>query len=191
MAYGVDMTTPLTPEDWIEAAFCRLGQGGIAVVRIEALARDLGVSKGSFYWHFRDLDDLKVRMLEHWRQYGTSRIVKMNEADGGTPAIRLRRLLDLATSDLDAPYGGYPSEAAIRDWARSDPRAGIAQEAADTERLSYLRHLFMEAGLPKERAARAARLAFMAYTGAVHTNPLDRTTLGKDLRHLLSRMLDN
>lgn len=190
LSYGGDMPSHLTPEDWIIAAFRRLGEGGIAGVRAEVIARDLGVSKGSFYWHFRDLDDLKARMLEHWRQQGTSRIVAMTEADGGTPALRLQRLLDLATSDLDIPYGGYNSEAAIRDWARCDTRAAEAQAAADAERLSYLQSLFREAGLPKGRADRAARLLFMAYTGAVHTGVPDRAGLAKDLRHLLSRLLE-
>jgi AcrR family transcriptional regulator len=190
LTYGAEVPSHLTPEDWIVAAFRRLGQGGISVVRAEVIARDLGVSKGSFYWHFRDLDDLKIRMLEHWRQQATSRIVAMAEAGGGTPALRLQRLLDLATSDLDMPYGGYSSEAAIRDWARCDTRAADAQAAADAERLSYLQLLFLESGLPRGRAARAARLLLMAYTGAVHMGVPDRAGLAKDLRHLLSRLLE-
>lgn len=179
------MTANLTPEDWIAAAFRRLGQGGIAAVRAEVVARDLGVSKGSFYWHFRNLPDLKSRMLAHWQAEATDRIVAMAET-GATPRDRLERLVDLATSDLDAPYGGYATEAAIRDWARSDPAAGAAQAAADAARLAYLRQLLAQVAAPDP--ARAARLVLMAYTGAVHLGTADRAQLAADLRALLAAL---
>ncbi|MGA1684392.1 MAG: TetR/AcrR family transcriptional regulator [Gemmobacter sp.] len=181
------MSNRLTPEDWIKAAFRRLGQGGIAAVRAEVLARDLGVSKGSFYWHFKDLPDLKARMLAHWQDQATARIVALAEAAGADPAARLDRLIDLATSELDAPYGGFPTEAAIRDWARSDPAAAAAQAATDAARFAYLQSLMAEAGA--EPPERAARLLLMAYVGAVHQNMEDRARLAADLRALLAALL--
>ena len=182
--YGVQMPPHLTPEDWIAAAFRRLGQGGIGAVRAEVVARDLGVSKGSFYWHFADLPDLRSRMLEHWEAQATARILAMAEAASDAPLQRLARLLDLATSDLDAPYGGYATEAAIRDWARSDPEAAAAQARADAARLGYLQALFDQAGVPNPD--RAARLLLMCYTGAVHLGVGDRGQLSADLHGLLA-----
>lgn len=187
LPYVCRVSNRLTPEDWIKAAFRRLGQGGIAAVRAEVLARDLGVSKGSFYWHFKDLPDLKARMLAHWQDQATARIVALAEAAGADPAARLDRLIDLATSELDAPYGGFPTEAAIRDWARSDPAAAAAQAATDAARFAYLQSLMAEAGA--EPPERAARLLLMAYVGAVHQNMEDRARLAADLRALLAALL--
>src|SRR5215475_9389836 len=59
---------PLQPTDWIRIGFSQLAREGIESVRIEVLARELGVSKGSFYWHFRDRDELLMQMLEQWER---------------------------------------------------------------------------------------------------------------------------
>jgi len=179
----------MTPEDWIAAAFRRLGQGGIAAVRAEAIARDLGVSKGSFYWHFKDLPDLKARMLAHWLDQATARILALTEAGGGDPAARLSRLMELATGDLAEPYGGLSTEAAIRDWARTDPVAAAAQAEADRARGAYLEALLEDLGLAPPRAGQAARLILMAYTGAVHRGITDRAQLAGDLAVLAAALL--
>lgn len=185
------MKTPrLTAVEWIAAAFRRLGTGGIAAVRAEAIARDLKVSKGSFYWHFKDLSDLKAQMLEHWQTQATARIISMSELGISDPRARLVRLLDLATSDLADPYGGLSTEAAIRDWARTDPLAASAQSQADAARLAILVALLHETGLAADAAARNARLILMTYTGAVHLGVIDREMLQADLRHLLHTLLD-
>ena len=180
------MTDRLTPEDWIKAAFRRLGQGGIAAVRAEGLARDLGVSKGSFYWHFKDLPDLKAQMLAHWQDQATARILTLAQAGGDTAQARLARLMELATSDLADPYGGLGTEAAIRDWARTDPGAQAVQAAVDAQRLAYLHGLLAEVGLPDP--GRAARLVLMTYAGAVHMGVPDRATLAGDLAALLAAL---
>ena len=184
------MSTPrLSPEDWLAAAFRALGQGGIGAVRAEALARDLGVSKGSFYWHFSDLPDLRRRMLAHWLDQATARILALAEAAGPDPRARLDRVLALAVSDLADPYGGLSTEAAIRDWARTDPLAAEAQARADSDRLAYVARLLGEIGLPAGDAAQAARLVLMTYTGAVHLGISDRQALGQDLARLLAALL--
>lgn len=184
------MPTPrLSPEDWIAAAFRALGQGGIGAVRAEALARELGVSKGSFYWHFSDLPDLRRRMLAHWLDQATARILGLAEAAGPDPRARLDRVLALAVSDLADPYGGLSTEAAIRDWARTDPEAAQAQAAADSARQAYLAAVLGDLGLPLPDAAQVARLVLMAYTGAVHLGISDRQALGQDLARLVATLL--
>lgn len=177
------MAPHLTPEDWIKAAFRRLGQGGIGAVRAEVLARDLCVSKGSFYWHFRDLPDLRAQMLAHWRDQATHRILSLADAAGEDPQARLVRLMDLATSDLADPYGGLSTEAAIRDWARGDPAAAAVQSEVDTRRLAYLTQALAQIG------PQAARLVLMAYTGAVHLGIRDRAALAGDLAALLAALI--
>lgn len=174
----------LSPDDWIKAAFQRLGTGGIAAVRAEAIARDLKVSKGSFYWHFKDLPDLKTRMLAHWEDQATARIIAMSKAVPGPE--RMAVLLELATSDLADPYGGLSTEAAIRDWARIEAEAAAAQARTDAARLAFLTEAL--GGMMEGDAARAARLVLMAYTGAVHQGITDRARLLGDLAHLVQRL---
>ena len=72
MASAAPARSPsLHPEDWLRAAQNRLSEHGIESVRIEVLARDLGVSKGSFYWHFRDRGELLDRLLARWEDAET------------------------------------------------------------------------------------------------------------------------
>ncbi len=177
------VSAKLSPEDWIKAAFRRLGAGGIAAIKAEAIARDLNVSKGSFYWHFKDLPDLKAQMLAHWEDQATQRIIDMSNAAGD----RLARLLELVTSDLADPYGGLSTEAAIREWARVDPGAAMAQARTDKVREAYLAEIL--ADVMDEGAERAARIIFLAYTGAVHVGISDPAQLASDLAHLARRLI--
>ncbi|MCA2013029.1 TetR/AcrR family transcriptional regulator [Pararhodobacter sp. CCB-MM2] len=186
------MTAPrpsLSPEDWIAAAFRRLAQGGLAAVRAEAIARDLGVSKGSFYWHFKDLPDLKARMLAHWLDRATEQVMALTVEGGGDATARLERLTDLASSDLSERYGGPRAELAIRDWARLEPGAGEAQRAADTARLAFLTGLLQQAGLTRAEAERGARQIYGCYLGAQLLAPDGAGTQAEDLRDLVARVL--
>lgn len=181
------MAQRLSPEDWIAAGFRALAAGGLAAVRAEALARDLGVSKGSFYWHFRDVPTFHEVMLTHWEDMATERIIAMVEEGAPDPAGRLQLLADLATSDLDEPYGGFHTEAAIRAWARSDPVVAAVQEQVDKRRLAYMAACFDAAGLPDPMLR--ARLSLAALVGAQHLAPTDPGSQRAQLRLLLALLL--
>ena len=105
----------LRPLDWIEAGFFRLSSEGIDAVRVEVLARDLGVSKGSFYWHFRDREDLLGRMLARWEEAENSR--QNDDADGASAATRWARFIEQT-----ADPARLRTEAGVRAWARRDER---------------------------------------------------------------------
>src|SRR5690606_25165290 len=123
----------LSREHWVEAALSALAAGGPETIRVETLAKALGVTKGSFYWHFRDRDALLAALLEVWRDRRSAAIRAQIEAASGPPAARLRHLLDLY---LDrANPRGMAIELAVRDWARRDPGAAAAVAAVDAERL--------------------------------------------------------
>jgi len=112
-------------------AFAMLAEGGVDNVRIEPLARRLRVTKGGFYWHFRDRADLLAALLEHWRD-GRVAVIADHAAPGpGEDAEAvLRRLL---ARYLDHPNPrGAAIEMAVRDWARHDPAAAeaVAMNAA-------------------------------------------------------------
>ena len=181
------MTERLSPDDWIAAAFRALGRGGLSAVRVEPLARDLGVSKGSFYWHFKDLPSLLQVMLTQWEDQATERIIQLAEAASPDPVDRLVHLAEMATGDPDQPHGGFQTEAAIRDWARHDPAAAAVQARVDRRRLAYLAAAFDAAGRPEPLAR--ARILMAALVGAQSLPPVSPETQRADLVLLLEVLL--
>lgn len=153
----------LDREDWVAAAFARLGAGGVDAVRVEPLAKDLGVTKGSFYWHFRDRDDLLAALLEAWAARETDHYIAAVEAEGGQPGERLRRLFRMILAD----HAALAPELAIRDWARHDRRTADAVLAIDTRRSAYLQERFVEAGQPQGEAQARAALLYGLLMGEV------------------------
>jgi AcrR family transcriptional regulator len=182
---GMANRRTLSAEDWIKVAFQALGSGGVQAIRAERLARVLGVSKGSFYWHFADVPALHAAMLAHWESFATEQIIVDTDADGGDGRARLARLVDIITSDLSDPYGGLATEAALRDWARHDPLVAPSVMRVDARRLDYVGGLFKLAGLEQVDADQNARLFYTALIGAEHLNAQSREGICKDLHHFL------
>jgi len=173
------MAARLSPEDWITAGFAALAQGGLGAVRIEALARGLGVSKGSFYWHFKDLSTLLQLMLTQWEDQESDWILTSAASSAADPGQRLQRLADRATARDGA-------EAALRDWARRDAVAAGVLAQVDRRRLAYLAACFDAAGLPEPMLR--ARLALQALVGAQHLAPSGAAAARSHL-HLLWALL--
>lgn len=146
-------------EAWIEAAVEVLGQRGVEAVRVEPLARRLGVTKGSFYWHFADRAELLEAILQTWSARGTDAFIERVEAEGGDPRARLRRLWALTSKDALAP------ELAIRDWARHDPEVAARVDDVDTRRLTYLRELLRALPLPRAEAEARGLLLYSLLVG--------------------------
>jgi AcrR family transcriptional regulator len=137
-------------QDWIAIATQALAREGIGAVRVEALARELGVTKGSFYWHFDDLDALLMAIFEAWEQNGTQRIIDSVEQTGGSAEVRLRRLWAICSGPDIGP------ELALRDFARRDARVAEIVERVDERRVGYLRALLAAHGCrPDETEAKA------------------------------------
>lgn len=132
----------LSRKDWLAAGFRLLGEGGVDAVAVEPLARALGVTKGSFYWHFKDRPALLQGVLGYWAERETQAIIRRVERPGGTARERLRRLLAEAMSDTEA----RGPELAVREWARRDAEVREAVRKVDAKRLRYVRDLFVEAG---------------------------------------------
>lgn len=134
-------TTPRT--EWINAGLRALAAGGPGAVRIEALARSLGVTKGGFYGYFEDRGALLVEMLDAWERDVTESIISSVEAGGGDGRERLRSLFRIA-GDREAAGTDVGIELAIRDWARHDPDVAHRLRRVDDRQLDYLRELFRE-----------------------------------------------
>jgi AcrR family transcriptional regulator len=139
------LRTALTPERWIEAATGMLVDHGIDSVRVDVLARDLKVTRGSFYWHFKGREDLLRAVLQAWRAHATEQLTKRLEGAHDDPREQIRDLISL-------PFRGRAAvraariELAIRAWARRDAMARAFVDEADAARVGYIAQVFSSLG---------------------------------------------
>lgn len=152
----------LGPEDWIHAALRRLGRDGVEQVRVEVLAKDLGVSKGSFYWHFADRPALLQATLDTWAQEATQAIIDEVEASDPAPAARLWALMRRV---FGTPTGVDLLETALRAWATRDEAAQAAVRRVDQRRTKYVQGILQELGHPAPEARRRATLLYRVLMG--------------------------
>ena len=122
---------------WIEAGLRALAAGGPDAVRIEPLAKALGVTRGGFYWHFEDREALLTEMLDTWERAATDEVIERVEREGGDPRAKVRRA-GMLTFSADL----IPIELAIRDWSRHEPAVAGRLRRVDNRRMEYLRSLF-------------------------------------------------
>ena len=148
----------LLVNDWCRAALLAFGEGGEKAMAVEPLARKLGVTKGSFYWHFSSREDLLRRALAMWEEEGTAAVIAAL-GDAGRPADRLHALFALALRDPEE----IRAEAALQA-AAARGHAVIAPVVArvNAARLAYLEAQYAELGLD----ASCADSAYAAYLGA-------------------------
>ena len=145
---------------WTQAGLEALRKGGVAGVRVERLAADLGITKGSFYWHFKNRGDLLDALLEHWAREMTDvefeRIQAMRAGLAG-------RLQALAEDVLEKGMGRY--DPAIRGWARTDRKVAAAVAQVDRRRVRALAGFFEEGGFAPAEARTRARLFYTFLLG--------------------------
>ncbi len=149
--------------NWIESAIEVLARDGVGGLRIEVLAKRCGVTKGSFYWHFKDRQDLLTAMLEYWKE---GRIRDIEKTTSVTPG-RARQQLPFAIEVYGASRNrkGMAIELAVRDWARHDPQAATFVEAVDLYRLECTRKLFVAAGMTDAEAKSRSLLLYACVFG--------------------------
>jgi len=126
---------------WIDEGLRALAAGGPDAVRIESLARALGVSKGGFYGFFDNRGALLEEMLDSWERDVTDEVIERVERGGGDAKTKLQRLLAIAASD-NRPTTDITTELAVCDWARRDPAVAERLRRVDNRRMDYLRSLF-------------------------------------------------
>jgi AcrR family transcriptional regulator len=135
------MAEARTPRSkWIAEGLKAFAAGGPDAVRIELLARTLGVSRGGFYWYFRDRRALLDEMLDRWEQASIEEVVERVEAGGGDARAKLRRLFALAGASDELLL----IDLAGRDWSRREPAVAERLRRMDDRRFEYLRSLFAE-----------------------------------------------
>ena len=149
-----------TRESWARAALDALSRSGVEAVAVEPLARRLGVTKGSFYWHFGSRADLLNAALDLWERRGTEEIIAAL-APIEDPAERLRQLFRRVTKGSR----GGATHAALS--AAREPRVRQTLRRVASARLGFLTECYVELGMSPAAARRQAFLAYAAYLGTL------------------------
>ena len=181
------MAPPRTPRsEWIWQGLRALAAGGPDAVRVEALARALGVTKGGFYWYFADRRALLDEMLDTWERISIDDVIEHVDGQGGDGRVKLRQLYELATANSEL----LEIDLAIRDWARRDPDVAERLRRADNRRMDYMRSLFGEFCLDPDEVEVRCTIAFSLWIGA-HFMAADHNGRSRhDVMELVLQRLD-
>lgn len=147
--------------DWITAAMALLIDEGIDAVRITRLAENLSVTRGSFYWHFKDRDDLLAALRRGWEQRNTPAVQEAVE-NADTLAEGVLGIFDawLIAGRFDAQL-----DHAMRAWAKTDPDIAAAVDDADRIRIGEIAAMFETHGFEDDEALIRARVLYFAQIG--------------------------
>jgi AcrR family transcriptional regulator len=156
--YGQDVTDRLTTTDWIKHGLRTLAGQGENALKVGALAAGLNVSRGSFYWHFKDIDDYRQALLREWQQRAGDQVIRDIDATITGPA-RLTALMRLAFEE------DRSLDRAIRSWAGVDASAEAAVASVDVQRVAYIAKLLTESGIDSRKAMPRAEFIYWAYIG--------------------------
>ncbi|MFD7659104.1 TetR/AcrR family transcriptional regulator [Actinosynnema sp. NPDC059797] len=149
----------LSKRDWLTAALAALAEGGVGAVAVEPLAHRLGVTRGSFYWHFADRNALLREALEWWELQGTEAVIE-RVAGIAEPRQRLRELFRVAITE-DPTNGLEPALVAHAD----DPAVAPVLHRVTRRRVGFLAEVYAELGFPAGQARHRAVSAYAAYVG--------------------------
>jgi AcrR family transcriptional regulator len=154
----------LQPKDWIVGATRALAEGGVDAVSVEGIAKQLGTSKGSFYWHFADRPALLEAVLELWEREGTQDLITRAQA---MPDPR-EGLRVLAKDTLDVQQNGVDVariETAIRAWAARDPKVGERFARIEDARTTFLAEQIAALGYEPDLALQLSKIVHLAVIG--------------------------
>jgi AcrR family transcriptional regulator len=153
---------PLQRNDWIHAGLEQLARDGIESVRVEVLARELAVSKGSFYWHFRDRDELLMQMLQHWETAQLEWLAGEESAGAEQPSAAIRWVHFVEQSAQPDRIRG---ELAVRTWARRDERVALRVADIERRRIGVVAGILSDVGFTAEAAQSWSEMACLVYLG--------------------------
>jgi len=154
----------LSRENWIDLALQKLTDEGIDNVSIAGLARDLSVTKGSFYWHFKNREDLIQAMLTRWEETGSKVVFSEVERVGGDAVRRLKHLSDIVIRRYADQLN---LELALRDWGRKDSKVANILRREDEKRINYISGLFFEIYGDAKISEAKAWLLFSLFVGEI------------------------
>jgi AcrR family transcriptional regulator len=148
-------------EDWFRMGLEALAENGPEALKAARLARRLGVTTGSFYWHFGSVADFQSELLEYWKKCVVVGLIDAAKANTEGPA---QILAELRKRILES--GAHRYDAAMRIWAQTDPRVGDTLREADEVRATFLVETLRKSGLSKQEAHDRASLIGAAWRGS-------------------------
>ncbi|GHF23904.1 transcriptional regulator [Kordiimonas sediminis] len=175
------MTKRLTKSNWLQHGFTVLQSDGHVALKAGSLVKELGVSRGSFYWHFDSVDDFKSQLLNAWREDLTQSIITDLQSlpNGEEQLTELIHRVITHSQTL---------EAAIRGWAQVDPLAAAAVKEVDQLRIDYVSNTLVRAGVQEDIARGRATLVVWAHIGLALSPELAQSlpvAFAGDIAHLL------
>jgi len=162
---GYGTNPRLSVQDWVQAGFGLLASEGIKALTIDRLCRGLGVTKGSFYWHFTDLKAYRQALVDTWAAVRDADRGDFDAMDALPPRERLVAMMN----SLVGPRH-WMLERAMREWARSEPSVAEAVRASDRRVLKAVRQVFLDDGFDAEEAEMRAGATFAAGIGFLHVS---------------------
>ena len=181
LSQGSRMADQLSAKDWLDQGLKALAESGFTALKAEPLAKAMGVSRGSFYWHFADIGAFHAAILEHWRDVAAEQIIADLEARPPNDDDPLPLLLRRAFGDRPA------LENAVRSWATLDP-GGARRGAGHRPAPARLRRnaCCRASGLSPDVARARAQILYWAFLGfALSDKPLPRARQAAVLEELL------
>ncbi|MGP4000611.1 TetR/AcrR family transcriptional regulator [Streptomyces sp. 8N706] len=176
----------LTARDWTDAALAAIGDGGLASVAVEPLAKRLGTTKGSFYWHFPNREALVEAALTRWEEINTEHVIEQVETESD-PRRRLRSLFKA----VPAAVAGDPVEVTLLASA-SHPQVAAVLQRVTERRVDFLTQIFTDLGFSPDEAQRRGLLAYTTHLGhiqLIHAVPRMLPATTDDQRLYLNTML--
>lgn len=151
-------------EGWLEAAYEALLESGVELVKILPLAKRLNLSRTSFYWFFRDREELLGALVTRWREKNTGNLVKQCEAYAETLAEAMLNVFDcwVDMALFDAQF-----EFAVRSWALQSPDILAEVQAADQTRMEAIARMFQRFGHDAGAADVRARTTYLVQIGYI------------------------
>ena len=181
----------LSRDDWLDAAFSAVVEGGFDAVRVLTLAQRLGVTRGSFYWHFADHAELVAALLKRWRERELEIDGKLQADATPDPKADLERLLEAALAHAGADLENMRFELALRGLGRRDAQVATMLVEVDRARMALFEHKFQRlTGNPKT-AAELATLFYLAIVGSHQalSRPASPPRMKEYLRGIIARHL--
>lgn len=152
----------LSRADWLAAARAALIAEGKDAVKVERLAKTLNVTRGGFYWHFKDRDDLLDALLESWEEETMRAFQSTLEQDHPNGMGEFLALVNLW---IEEKIYSPAYDTAVRDWARTSDRVARSVKRVDNRRIDILKRIFLDLGFDDDEAFIRARVAYFHQVG--------------------------
>jgi AcrR family transcriptional regulator len=179
--YGGGMDEKLNRQRWLTAGLQALAEAGPEALRIMPIAEQLQVTKGSFYWHFKNLAAYQAAVLDEWERLYTGEAIACLDHDRIEPAEKLRTWI------VGAAYADLRLERAVRSWSLNNRAVAEVRRRVDAGRIDFLVKLLHGVGWPPEAARTLGQWAYCAWLGYATLD--DAVFTDQQLKLILARLM--